>query len=140
MNDYYLRLRQEQLEKLRLHHLVSEVNASSDEALDAYRTEAARAAAAITGYTEWASQAQPAHSVGWDWTLGGDGVTLHINDHSLRTNIMLMNADGVDLGRQQTLQALLHLVSVCDWESQVLGAIQFVPQAEEGSFPKLRTG
>lgn len=124
--DYYLRVRMEQLQTLRFAHLVSELDHADNECAESCCTEGAALAKPITGLTEWTSDAQPAHSIGWDWVLKGADGQMGVQEHSVRTNIMLVDAQGVDLGRQQTETALLALIARLNWADQVLGTLQCI--------------
>ncbi|HWW71910.1 MAG TPA: DUF4902 domain-containing protein, partial [Duganella sp.] len=59
--DSYIRLSLEQLQAVRLEHLISDI--------DADHPPAGGEATVISGYTEWASAEVPRVSLGWDWEL-----------------------------------------------------------------------
>jgi len=123
-HDFYLRIQVEQLPSLRFTHMASDVDLFDEESAAACQREGASMAQPISGFTEWLSEDQPAHSIGWDWVMAGPRGGLAIKDHTLRTNIMLVDAKGLDVGRQGTEQALLALVADWDWPAEVLASLQ----------------
>mgnify|MGYP006259950475 CR=1 FL=1 len=66
---------------------------------------------------------EPQVSVGWDWTLTGPG-ELTLDRHSIRTNVMLVDDQGVDCGQQLTVEAVVRAIGCCDWQPVVLDALQ----------------
>lgn len=123
-NDYYLRIRLDQLSVLRFLHLSSDIDLFAEESAGSCQQEGAARAQPICGFTEWLSEAQPAHSIGWDWVMAAPDGQLRVKDHTLRTNIMLIDGQGLDMGRQETEAALLKLVSNWGWPEQVLSSLQ----------------
>ena len=107
--DSYLRLSLEQLQAVRLEHLISDI--------DADRPPAGGEATAISGYTEWASAEAPRVSLGWDWELAPHDGGLRPRRLGLpRGNVMLVDADGADLGPAASDAALARMVDQMDWQ------------------------
>lgn len=93
-----------------------------ERAAAAGRGEGATILGDITGYTEWLSDSAPAVSVGWDWSLGGS-VQLNALPISIRTNLLLVDASGRELGFSGTTHALFEWLSTWDWQSVVLSHV-----------------
>lgn len=105
--DSYIRLSLEQLQAVRLEHLISD--------LDADPAPTGGEATAISGYTEWASAEAPRVSLGWDWELAPhDGGLRRLG--LPRSNVMLVDAAGADLGPAASDAALARLVDRMDWQ------------------------
>lgn len=122
--DYHLRLNPQQLAQLRLTHLDSQVDMEEPEPVPTQACEGARLAQAISGYTEWLDAGGRGYSLGWDWHVQLPQGTLAVTPHSLRTNIMLTDPCGDDLGRSQTEASLEHWLQSWDWASTVLAALR----------------
>lgn len=105
--DSYIRLSLEQLQAVRLEHLISD--------LDADPAPTDGEATAISGYTEWTSAEAPRVSLGWDWELAPhDGGLRRFG--LPRSNVMLVDAAGADLGPAASDAALARLVDRMDWQ------------------------
>lgn len=138
--DHYLRLEPQQLAQLRLRHLDSQGDMEGPGLAAGQAGEGACVLQAISGYTEWLDVGGQGYSLGWDWYVQVPQGTLAVTPHSLRTNIMLTNAAGHDLGRRQTEASLEDWLQSWDWASTVwavLGAggqAQAPPQAGHHNF------
>ena len=109
--DSYIRLTLEQLQAVRLEHLISDIDADRPPA------GGAATATAISGYTEWASAEVPRVSLGWDWELAPYEGGLRPRRLGLpRSNVMLVDAAGADLGPAASDAALARLVDQMDWQ------------------------
>lgn len=117
--DHYLRLEPQQLAQLRLRHLDSQVDMESPGLGVGHASEGACVVQAIRGYTEWLDVGGQGYSLGWDWYVQVPQGTLAVTPHSLRTNIMLTNTAGHDLGRRQTEASLESWLQSWDWASTV---------------------
>lgn len=116
--ERFVRLPLPQLCDLRLMHLCSEVDLERSAA--AKCGEGATILGDITGYSEWVSDSTPVVSVGWDWSLGGARGQLSALPVSIRTNLILVDASGRELGFSGTTHALFEWLSTWDWQSVVL--------------------
>ncbi len=118
--DGYIRLSRQALGQIRLVHLVS--------GLDEEHGHAAAGAACsdISGYTEWATTSVPAVSVGWDWHIDtlARPVSAACRD-TPRSNVMLVDEHGRDVGPDHTACCLRQLVDTLEWKPVVLDAIGF---------------
>jgi hypothetical protein len=120
--DYYVRLPEAALLATQLSHLGSGIDFHEGAEAVARRGADSEALSAIRGYTEWVSKSKPTVSVGWDWMLTG-AQQLALDVHSVRTNVMLIDADGVDCGQQATVRAVIRLIGRCAWQAEVLQAL-----------------
>ncbi|USX20863.1 DUF4902 domain-containing protein [Oxalobacteraceae bacterium OTU3REALA1] len=110
--DSYIRLSLEQLQALRLEHLISDIDADHPPHADGEAT-----AIAISGYTEWATAEAPRVSLGWDWELAPHDGSLRPRRLGLpRGNVMLVDAAGADLGPAASAAALARLVDQMAWQ------------------------
>lgn len=114
MNDYLVRMDLSQLDSLELSHLYSEVDPSLDQA--AYSLSCS----SLSGYTEWmALYFQQTVTLGWDWA-SENGEELRLRDGLLiRTNLMLQDHRGVDLGKELTLTHLSYFIARLEWQEVI---------------------
>lgn len=119
-DDGYIRLPRRALDQIRLVHLVSGLDEEE-------RTGAMGAVHSdISGYTEWATTSAPAVSVGWDWHIDtlSRPVSAACRDIP-RSNVMLVDEQGRDIGPDHTARCLQRLVEALEWKPVVLDAIGF---------------
>lgn len=119
-DDGYIRLPRGALGQIRLVHLVSGLDEEE-------RTGAVGAVhSAICGYTEWATASAPAVSVGWDWHIDTLSRPLSAACRDTpRSNVMLVDEQGRDIGPDRTARCLRRLVEGMEWKPVVLDAIGF---------------
>jgi hypothetical protein len=113
--DGYLRLSQARIRAIPLTHLISGLDADPAGlgAVGATR-------AAIAGYTEWITLTIPALSLGWDWVLeSAERELRYLRVDEPRSNIMLLDRRGRDLGFMPTAMALGLLVDEFNWQDTV---------------------
>lgn len=122
--DFYLRLDAAQLASLRFEHLESHIDADLADLARQARYEGAWLSEGIEGYTEWVDSARAGYSIGWDWIVQPPTGLLALKAHSIRTNIMLMEADGSDAGRSRTELHLAELLESWSWSDAVLSTLQ----------------
>jgi Domain of unknown function (DUF4902) len=123
--DSRVRLHEAALRSLGLRHLQSGLDVFEERESASLTVEAASVMTAISGYTEWGSDTVPAVSLGWDWLVDSSGM-LTLRRHSIRTNVMLVDAQGVDRGHQMTVASLVTMLSSGDpwpWQQPVLSAL-----------------
>lgn len=126
MHDSLIRLHPDQLQRLALVHVHSGVDVSDNGDLTSAPLSPNLADwADITGYTEWRSQSRPAVSVGWDWIGALPSGALKVLRASIRTNVMLIDDDGADLGRSVTLTKCEAWLQNWIWQPQVLAAVGY---------------
>ncbi len=126
--DGYIRLQRSKLGEIQVAHLFSALDQDAPLVTGegAVQTE-------ITGYTEWASRTKPAISIGWDWSLQMHcGRPQCVRYGDARSNLMLTDSYGYDLGMRGTSDALGQWVdSALDfstgssiWQTRVLSALR----------------
>jgi len=119
--DGYLRMRFVDLCGLTFVHLFS----SYDETLlDALHTEGVCAATA--GISEWKSETDPEVSLGWDWFVDSSSGRLLPVRKGVRSNLMLLDAKGYDLGPGATACLCAAWLGVFEWQPTVAGAVRSV--------------
>ncbi|MBJ9593890.1 DUF4902 domain-containing protein [Burkholderia seminalis] len=119
--DGYVRLSKDALAVLALDHVSSGLDASllaelRDSAIDAR----------LAGYTEWhraASAGAPYVTVGWDWYLERATGTFVIAGGDVRSNVMVVDATGADIGMVRTAAALAARLAGMDWPAAVASAV-----------------
>lgn len=122
--DFYVRMREAHFECMPLQHLQSELERRGEETYDC--TWEGASASEFCGCTEWLALADPPVSLGWDWVLLPSG-DVHLNPHSIRTNLMLVDDDGQDLGLAHSAEAVRRRVESSGWQRVVLAALQNPP-------------
>ena len=117
--DGYLRVSGEELRQVRLEHLLSGL----DEELPQCAPGGTGATAAtLAGFTEWVGDWQPAISVGWDWQAGHSaGAAHYLRVGPPRTNLMLIDARGRDLGFELTAFRVGLWLDQHSWQNAVAG-------------------
>jgi hypothetical protein len=115
--DGYVRLSEHGLAQVQLVHASSGVD---DALLAELRVSAIDAFSA--GYTEWQSTRFPGSagvSIGWDWYLDRWSGALLIVGSYVRSNIMVVDIFGADIGMAGTEQAILRRLARLNWSSTV---------------------
>lgn len=82
----------------------------------------------LYGVTEWSTQ-HPSHgalSLAWDWVRLSDGDIQLQSPMQVRTNIMLINAQGYDQNPSSTDMACVELISRLPWQRLVLNFVNAV--------------
>lgn len=118
-DDSYVRLSYQMLLETPLVHLISGMD---EEGADAGWCGCG--VPPIGGYTEWTSRTTPVLSVGWDWQLGAArGEVRCVRLNAPRSNVMLIDAQGRDLGAARTATLLASVVDGRAWQPEVLASI-----------------
>jgi len=74
----------------------------------------------ITGYTEWFSGTSIRISIGWDWYLGVvDGKCTFKRINPPRSNVMLVDSSGNQMGRKKSNMSLIRKIDECQWQNRV---------------------
>lgn len=107
-NDGYIRMTLLQLQGIPLQHLLSGLDEDCS--------------ATIAGYTEWLSEGQPAITLGWDWCMVGHAKLQRVDEP--RSNLMLVDEAGCDLGYDATLVLLGKFVDGMEWQKTTLSALE----------------
>jgi len=85
------------------------------------------AAFVVSGVTEWICQVPSKNmiaSLGWDWYLPGLQGVPACSNCDIRTNVMLVNCEGQDLGQHLTSENLAEWLKRTGWEHAVQEYIQ----------------
>jgi hypothetical protein len=119
-DDGYLRLSPSRMRAIPLTHLISGLDADCAGAGSVGAT-----LAEVAGYTEWISLTIPALSLGWDWMLeSSDRELRYLRVGEPRSNIMLLDHHGRDLGYLPTSVALALFVDEFSWQDTVAGFVR----------------
>ncbi len=102
LSDTRVRVTTADLERLQLKHIYSE----AEDALD-------------NGYTEWSAAYTRALTFGWDWNYDRETGALVADWPQLRTNLMVTDAAGADLGPEQTSACVAQLAAEVGWQRRV---------------------
>lgn len=111
------------IEKMKLQHLYTEMLES-------------RACGHVRcmGFTEWTG-VQDGHSIslGWDWIRLDDGALVEHFDCPVRTNVMILDDKGYDLGHERSTIILQEKIRALAWQGDVAGAHVGVHEINLGS-------
>ncbi len=114
--DGYIRLQFACLAGLHLVHLYSDSDPDFLQELKA-QTVSAR----IAGFCEWQSKTEPAVSLGWGWFIHSQSDRMMLAPDPVRSNVMLIDAQGYDLGQRQTANLFYAWLGEFEWRSTVGG-------------------
>jgi hypothetical protein len=117
--DGYIRLPLASISSLPLRHLFSEPD---DGFLEELRMQTIPARAA--GFSEWKSETSPAISIGWGWFILGHSDRLLLAPDGVRSNVMLIDARGYDLGASATSRLFCSWLGAFDWQNVVSAALR----------------
>lgn len=122
MLDLHIRLRFDDLQSLQALHLHTEIESTADAQLRE-----------LSGFTEWqVARGTRALSFGWDWTYQADKALLHGEWASLRTNLIMVDEHGLDLGRECTQLCVAQLMDRAGW-AQVLAQRLDLPLRQQAA-------
>ncbi|MDN7671259.1 DUF4902 domain-containing protein [Burkholderia oklahomensis] len=119
--DGYVRLPLHALAELQLVHVSSGIDSGLLVELRASEVDAR-----LAGYTEWErpSSAGAAHlTIGWDWYIDGVTGAFVIAWGDVRSNVMGIDSDGVDIGMDPTSAALSRRLARLNWPAAVAAAM-----------------
>ncbi len=114
--DGYIRMQFACLAKLSLVHLYSDSDSDFLQELKV-QTVSAR----IAGFCEWQSETEPAVSLGWGWFIHSQSDRMMLAPDPVRSNVMLIDAQGYDLGQRQTANLFYAWLGEFDWRNTVGG-------------------
>jgi hypothetical protein len=118
-NDGQIRLTYDGLQDLDLVHLISGL----DEDGPPLSNEGA-VQTAITGYTEWVTHSPPRVTLGWDWQmLAAPNQVELLRVGEPRSNLMLQNGAGGDMGHEKSSMLLETFIDAFDWQSETLSSV-----------------
>ena len=115
--DGYIRTVPTRIASLRFVHLAS---ACDRTLLAELKANAVPAFAA--GYTEWVSETAPTVSLGWDWYWDVISNRFLLATNDVRSNVMLVDAHGYDLGMNRTAQLICMWLTQLEWQAAVRAA------------------
>jgi hypothetical protein len=120
--DGYVRLSQARMRAISLVHLISGLDVDP---AGAHTGPVGATRAAIAGYTEWLSMTIPALSLGWDWALEStEREWRYQRIGEPRSNVMLLDVHGRDLGPRSSAVALALLVDDFNWQATVASFVR----------------
>jgi hypothetical protein len=116
--DGYIRLSLASLCTAPLLHLFSTVDHHFLEELQE-QTVPARSA----GFCEWKSATAPEISMGWGWFIHDELERLFLAPDAVRSNVMLIDALGYDLGAAKTSNLFCTWLNIFEWQETVNNAL-----------------
>jgi len=117
--DGYIRIPLASLDALPFVHLFSE---SDPDFLQELQSQTIPASSA--GFSEWQSESTPAVSIGWAWFIHSESGRMLLAPDEVRSNVMLIDAYGYDLGHAKTSQLFYIWLGEFEWESNVSMALR----------------
>lgn len=119
LDDLYIRLRDLEIFGRAPDHLYSELDNVVDGDAGWHGENA------LHGVTEWALVAGTRSiTFGWDWTFEPEVKRLLAQWASMRTNLMVVDADGVDMGDDYTLLCIARMMTRVRWEEAVIKKLE----------------
>lgn len=112
--DGYIRISIKNLNALPFVHLFSEADAHFQHELLDQLIPAKKA-----GFCECRSDTVPAISLGWGWYLHSQSNRLLVAPEEVRSNVMLIDQHGYDIGAPMTSGLLSAWLTVFDWQAWV---------------------
>lgn len=80
----------------------------------------------VAGFSEYRSDTTPAISLGWSWYVHSPSNRLLLAPEAVRSNVMLIDIHGYDVGAITTSGLLGTWLAVFDWQSSVRSKLPFV--------------
>lgn len=117
-SDGYIRLRLANLNALPFMHMFSENDINFLQELKV-QTVPARTA----GFSEWQSDTIPAISLGWGWFIHNQSERMLLAPDAVRSNVMLIDTFGYDLGQLKTSSLFCTWLSAFEWQDAVSMAL-----------------
>ncbi|WP_202743597.1 DUF4902 domain-containing protein [Acinetobacter calcoaceticus] len=112
--DGFIRMNENQLMNYPLQHLISTVES----------TQIEDSQILYYGFTEWATSLTPALSTGWDWEfVEQNGITSLKRIGLPRSNIMIVDVSGTDIGCDVTETLIEKKIDTLFWEQFIYAQI-----------------
>lgn len=112
--DGFIRMNENQLMNYPLQHLISTVES----------TQIKDSQILYYGFTEWATSLTPALSTGWDWEfVEQDGIASLKRIGLPRSNIMIVDVSGTDIGCDITETLIEKKIDTLFWEQFIYAQI-----------------
>jgi len=112
--DGYIRVPLASLNAMSFIHLFSQ---SDDDFLRELRAQTVPACSA--GFSEWKSETEPPISLGWGWFVHSQSRHLLLAPDGIRSNVMLIDTCGYDLGVMKTSHLFGMWLNDFDWQGTV---------------------
>jgi hypothetical protein len=112
--DGYIRLPLASVIALSFAHLFSD---SDEEFLQELQAQTIPASSA--GFSEWQSETTPVISLGWGWFIHSQSRQMMLAPDGVRSNVMLIDAFGYDLGAVKTSNLFCTWLSSFEWQNKV---------------------
>ena len=112
--DGYIRLSLTSLNELSFTHLFSE---HDDAFLNELREKTVPAR--LAGFSEWRSDTDPSVSLGWGWFIHDQSDLMMLAPDGVRSNVMLLDAQGYDLGPMRTSDLFCTWLNIFPWQDVV---------------------
>jgi hypothetical protein len=77
----------------------------------------------LAGFSECMSDTTPAISLGWAWYVHSDSNRLLLAPEAVRSNVMLIDSYGYDVGTAMTSGLLGAWLTIFNWQEWVLAAL-----------------
>lgn len=120
-HDGYIRMSLKALTELPFTHLTSDLDSSILEDLKLQTVPAQQA-----GFSEWYCDTTPAISLGWSWFVHNRTKRLLPAPEAIRSNVMLIDARGYDLGKIATSFLFTTWLALHDWQHAVVDTVDLV--------------
>jgi len=122
MLDLYARMSVDECLRLQPSHLHSELDDASDGA-----DRDGQAPPVLQGFTEWTAPGERTLTFGWDWTF--EPGTGEWSGHwgTLRTNLVVTDPSGADLGDEKTQDCVSKLMARAGWARAVADVLRLYP-------------
>lgn len=112
--DGFIRMNEDQLMNYPLQHLISTIES----------TQIEDSQILYCGFTEWATSRTPALSTGWDWEfIEQNGITSLKRIGLPRSNIMIIDVSGTDIGFDITETLIEKKIDTLFWEQFIYAQI-----------------
>lgn len=117
-HDGYIRLSLQALSEMPFMHLASDLDPCILSHLKLQTVPAQEA-----GYSEWSSMTAPTVSIGWSWFIHDQTKRLLPAPETIRSNVMLIDAHGYDLGKVASSYLFVTWLNLQDWQETVADAV-----------------
>ncbi len=85
------------------------------------------------GFSECISTTSPSISLGWAWYRHRDSNCLLLAPENVRSNVMIVDMHGYDVGTHATSKLISQWLTCCDWPAMVRLALRIPSQIEHSS-------
>ena len=80
--------------------------------------------AELAGFSECISTTTPSISFGWAWYVQSESNSLQLAPEPVRSNVMIVDMQGYDVGVATTSELILQWLQYCDWQAMVKLALR----------------